>query len=398
MPRTTTKLVRLGALSLSLGLAATATVTTAGVQLAAAAPVPTAPAAVTPAAIASPAVNVSVYSKGLAIPWDVTWVGSTTLVNERAGRLWSKQGSKVRQRVKITFPRLWTGSEAGLLGMVADPKASTNKLFYMCVATRTASGKPYDVRVLRYRLSSPTRADAKGVVVSGLPISSGRHSGCRLRFGTNGKLYVGTGDAAQGKNPQNKQSLGGKILRVNSNGSIPRDNPYYKLGGKARYVLSYGHRNVQGLALRPGTAELWSVEQGTYRDDEVNQVKRAGNYGYNPVPGYNESVPMTDTRKYPSAVRARWSSGRATIATSGGTFLTGKGWGRWEGALAVGVLKGTQIRLLRLDENGKVIQSTKLTAVNKGRIRTVQSGPGGALYFTTSNGSNDIVGKVTPRG
>ncbi|MGI8459033.1 MAG: PQQ-dependent sugar dehydrogenase [Propionibacteriaceae bacterium] len=341
--------------------------------------------------------KVSVVATSLAIPWDVTWVGSTMLVDERSGRLWSQRPAKVRERVKITFPRLWTGSEAGLLGMVADPKAGTNKLFYICVATRTASGKAHDVRVLRYRLSSPTTATAVGKpVVSGLPISTGRHSGCRLRFGADHRLYVSTGDAAQGRNPQNKQSLGGKVLRVNSNGTIPTSNPFYKLGGKARYVWTYGHRNVQGLTLRTGTKQLWSVEQGTYRDDELNVVKRGRNYGYNPVPGYNEKVPMTDTRKYPTAVRAKWSSGRSTIATSGVTTLTGKAWGRWEGAFAVGVLKGQQIRLLRV-VHGRVVQSTKLTAVAKGRIRTVQSGPGGALYFTTSNGKNDIVGKVTPR-
>lgn len=125
---------------------------------------------------------------------------------------------------------------------------------------------------------------------------------------------------------------------------------------------------------------MWSVEQGTYCDDEVNTINRAGNYGYNPVPGYNESVSMTDTKKYPSAVRARWSSGDPTIATSGGTFLSGSKWKGWNGALAVGVLKDQQIKLFSV--SGQTVKPlVVLTSLNgKHRIRTVQLGPDGSLY------------------
>ena len=134
---------------------------------------------------------------------------------------------------------------------------------------------------------------ARGTSSIGLPLTSGRHSGCRLRFGDDGKLYVGTGDAAQGTNPQDLDSLGGKVLRVNADGSIPTDNPFSGRTDNARYVWTYGHRNIQGLALRPGTTELWSAEHGSSRDDEVNLIARSANYGWNPVPGYDESGPMT---------------------------------------------------------------------------------------------------------
>ena len=166
----------------------------------------------------------------------------------------------------------------------------------------TSTGAALDVRVLRWRLTSDTTAVSDGApVVTGIPLSSGRHSGCRLRFGTDGYLYVGTGDAAIGTNPQNLASLGGKVLRVGWDGSIPADNPFVARGGNARYVFNYGHRNVQGLALRPGTNELWTAEHGTDRDDEVNVVVRGANYGWDPVPGYDESTPMTDLTKFPSA-------------------------------------------------------------------------------------------------
>jgi glucose/arabinose dehydrogenase len=304
--------------------------------------------------------------------------------------------------VTITgFPSIFTGSEAGLLGIVADPDAATNQRFYTCQAVRTAGGDPLDVRVLRWRLTSDTTATSDGApVVTGIPLSSGRHSGCRLRFGTDGHLYVGTGDAAVGTNPQNLSSLGGKVLRVGWNGAVPADNPFVSRGGNARLVYNYGHRNVQGLALRPGTNELWSVEHGTDRDDEVNIVTRGANYGWDPVPGYNEARPMTDLTKFPSAKSAMWSSGSPTVATSGATFLTDPRWGAWRGALAVALLKDQGVTLMRMNPTrgaSRVVATTALAqAEGFGRIRSLAQGPDGALWLTTSNGSNDRIVRIAP--
>ncbi len=350
-----------------------------------------------PEAEAATTFRVTTVVSGLTIPWDLTWVGSTMLFDTRDGKVYSKRGSAAEKRVSMSNPGLFVKSEGGLLGIVADPKASTNKRFYTCQATKNANGSARDVRVLRWKLTSATKAVKVGrPLVTGIPLSSGRHSGCRLRFGPGGRLLIGTGDAAQGANPQNLQSLGGKVLRVNADGSIPKTNPFYSRGGKARYVLTYGHRNVQGLAIRPGNHQVWSVEQGTYRDDEANLIAKGKNYGYDPVPGYNESVPMTDRSKFPRAVPAKWSSGSSTIATSGASFVSGRSWGRWNGALAIGVLKGEQIRLLKIDSHSRVVDQRTIPGLDRGRIRTVQRGPDGALYFTTSNGNGrDIIGKIT---
>ena len=355
-------------------------------------------AAPSPAKVAVPSYTVSTVVSGLSVPWDLTFMGSTMMFDTRGGALYTKAGSASSRRVTLAkMPKLFVGVESGMMGLVADPDWASNKYFYTCQAVATSSGKPSDIRVLRWKLDSATHATVNKTVVKGIPILKGRHGGCRLRFSSNNYLYVGTGDAAVGTNPQNLQSLGGKILRFTHSGGIPSKNPYVKRGGNARYIYNYGHRNVQGLALRPGTSEMWSVEQGTYRDDEVNTISRSGNYGYNPVPGYNESVPMTDTKKYPSAVRARWSSGSRTIATSGGTFLSGSKWKGWNGALAVGVLKDQQIKLFSV--SGQSLKPLAvLTSLNgRHRIRTVQLGPDGALYFTTSDGSHDVIGRITPR-
>jgi aldose sugar dehydrogenase len=343
---------------------------------------------------AAPTYDFTTVASNLSIPWDLTWVGNVMLFDQRAGGVWSKRGSAAPRRLQIDLPVPYVKSEGGLLGMVADPKASTNKLFYTCQTSKSA----HDVRVLRWRLASATRAVRVGApLVTGIPLTTGRHTGCRLRFSAKGMLYIGTGDAAVGTNAQRLSSLGGKVLRVHPDGRIPKTNPFYSRGGKARYVWNYGHRNVQGLALRPGTTQIYTAEHGTDRDDEINRVRKGANYGWDPVPGYNEARPMTDRKKFPKAVGAVWSSGNPTVATSGITFLSGSAWGSWNGALAVGQLKGTGIRLIFLDAAGKVTSTRMVPGTTKyGRIRTVQRGPGRALYFTTSNGSGDKIVKVTP--
>jgi glucose/arabinose dehydrogenase len=347
------------------------------------------------AAEAAPTVKVTRVVGGLSIPWDVTWIGGLMLFDQRAGGIWSFRSGGTAQPVNMPLPPVYAHSESGMLGIVADPNAASNGYFYTCIAIATITdGPPKDVEVWKWKLTSDTTAVKVKTLIAGIPLTSGRHSGCRLRFRSAYRLYIGTGDAATGTNPQNLQSLGGKVLRVGSDGSIPQGNPFYKRGGNARYVWSYGHRNVQGLMKRPGTEELWAVEQGTDRDDEINRIFGGWNYGWSPTPGYNESRPMTDKTRYPKAISARWRSGYPTVATSGGTFISGSKWGSWNGRLAVAMLKGQGILLFSIDSAGKVTGKQTLFR-SYGRIRTVQQGPDGALYFTTSNGSNDGIYRIS---
>ncbi len=356
-----------------------------------------------PRAQAAPTISVTTVVSGLSQPWDLTWVEPDLMLYDlKAGQVWSKRGSAAPQRVAISgFPAIFNVGESGLLGIVADPASGTNRRFYTCQAVQNASGGALDIRVLRWRMTSDTAATSDGApVVTGLPLSSGRHGGCRLRFGTDGFLYVGTGDAAVGTNPQNLASLGGKVLRVGWNGAIPADNPFVARDGNARYVWNYGHRNIQGLATRPGTNELWSVEHGSDRDDEVNLSVRGDNYGWDPVPGYNEATPMTDLTRFHLARPAMWTSGFPTVATSGAAFLTDARWGAWRGALAVALLKDQGISLMRMNPTpgpSRVVAVTPLAqAEGFGRIRTLMQGPDGALWFTTSNGTNDSIVRIAP--
>jgi glucose/arabinose dehydrogenase len=341
---------------------------------------------VTPAAV--PGYSVSPVVTGLTIPWDVTWIGDLMLFDERPGRLWTLRSGGSPVRVNLPLPPIFASSEGGLLGMVADPNATTNGYFYTCMSVAKANGSASDVQVWKWRLVDDANAVKVATLVTGIPIGYGRHNGCRLVFRSPTMLYIGTGDAAKGTNPQSLKSLGGKVLRIRSDGTIPTSNPFYRKGGKARLIWNYGHRNIQGLALRPGTNQLWTAEHGPDRDDEVNIVIKGRNYGWAPTPGYNEARPMTDTKRFPKAVKAKWRSGYPTVATSGATFLSGSQWGSWNGHLLVAELKGTGILVFSVSAKNKLTKVAEIVT-DHGRIRSVHQGPDGALYFTTSNGSND---------
>ncbi|HEY5979830.1 MAG TPA: PQQ-dependent sugar dehydrogenase [Microlunatus sp.] len=346
---------------------------------------------------ATPRLTVTRVVSNLSIPWDVTWVGSLMLFDQRSGGVWSKRGSAAPQPVRMPLPTIYHTGEGGMLGMVADPRAASNKNFYTCMAVATPNGRSKNVEVWKWRLTSDTTAVKVKALITNIPLSSsGRHSGCRLRFRSATMLYIGTGDAAIGTNPQNLQSLGGKVLRIRGDGSIPKSNPFYAKGGNARLVWSYGHRNIQGLTFRKSKNQLWAAEHGPARDDEVNKILKGRNYGWSPTPGYNEARSMTDKKRYPKAYSAKWKSGAPTVATSGATFVTGSSWQSWNGKLLVAELKGKGVLVMTVTSSGKTTRSAT-TLTGYGRIRTVQQGPDGALYFTTSNGTGDAIYKVTPR-
>ncbi len=218
-----------------------------------------------------------------------------------------------------------------------------------------------------------TRAKRRGPLLTGLPATTGRHGGCRLLVADNGALLVGTGDAATGTNPRDLTSLGGKTLRLDRRTGKPWPGNRYSgaTNARKRYVFTYGHRNVQGLAQRRD-GSLWSVEHGSFRDDEVNRLVRGGDYGWHPVPGYNEQVPMTDRSLPGRQHRARWRSGNPTVAPGGATFVSGKEWGALRGDLAVAVLKDQQVLFLDFDSRGRLDgRRTPQALQQHGRIRTV---------------------------
>ena len=268
-----------------------------------------------------PQLQVTTMVSGLGLPWDVTFAPDGRMFfTERAGRIRVRHPDGTVRRLEADLADLWAVGEVGLMGIHVDPAFNQNRRLYTCQGHQ--SGGAHDIRIVPWVLSADGQSLARRpAIVTGIPATSGSHGGCRLRFGLDQSLWIGTGDATTGTNPQDLTSLGGKILRVNRvTGEGVDGNPFASsTNANTRRVLSYGHRNVQGIARR-GDGTMWTVEHGTGRDDEINRGIR-GNFGWDPVPGYNEGRPMTDLDKFPNAVRAAWSSGVPTLATSGAAWL-----------------------------------------------------------------------------
>jgi glucose/arabinose dehydrogenase len=343
----------------------------------------------------APELSTQTILEGRERVWDIAFLPTKELIfSERSGTLSMLKDGEAKTIQKISDVKAL--GEGGLLGIAVDPKFSTNRYIYTCFNTEQ------DIRIVRWAL----KADMSGLeqrkdIVTGVPRNSGgRHSGCRMAFGQDGYLWIGTGDTAQNitpQTPQDPKSLAGKILHVDRDGQGAPGN----LGGNfdAR-IYSYGHRNTQGIAFFdtaikgvPGI----SAEHGTSVDDEVNLLK-PGNFGWAPPDGpYDESVSMTDKDRFPDAIDSVWSSGDPTQAPSGAAVLNGSQWKVWDGAVVVAMLKGQHLKVLQLDSDLKVTKETQLFKDEFLRLRAVVQGPDGSLYMSTDNGTNDKIIRVTPQ-
>ncbi|MER7010749.1 PQQ-dependent sugar dehydrogenase [Saccharopolyspora sp. NPDC000359] len=366
----------------------------------------------TPATTAPPApdaqLRVEVVAEGLEHPWEIGFLpDGTALVSQRPGRIARladhRPGALVHP-VQADLGDVLVAGEGGLMGLLVHPDFATDRQFTTC-QTHQVDGRAVDVRLITWRLAEDgSRADRVGDLLTGLPVNtSGRHSGCRLALAADGALLVGTGDTARPGASQDRTSLGGKVLRIDLHTGAPLpDNPFIGAPDpRERLIYTLGHRNVQGLALRPD-GQVFSAEHGPDFDDEINLLRPGGNYGWDPSQGgavqsYDESVPMTDLQRFPDAVRAAWSSGNGTEAICSATFLTGPQWGRYEGMLAVTALKGSKLLLLAVQPGGAVSEVLIPPELDGtfGRLRAAHQGPDGALYLSTSNGQNDKVLRIT---
>ena len=352
---------------------------------------------------ASPELTVSELVTGLTHPWDIAFTpDGTMLFTERDDGLRVRLTDGTVRQVTADFSDLNFGGTAGLLALVLDPDFVSNRRFY---TYQRHTGAEMQLIAWTIDADYTTVTRVADPLVGGIPRNRNRgpsHGGGRLRFGPQGYLWVATGDGYSGTAAQDLSSLGGKVLRVDSQtGAGAPDNPF-----APSPVYTYGHRNPQGLALRPGASQMWSVEHGPNHDDEINLLVSGGNYGWDPAPDegaedlYDETTtPMTDLVKFPDGLEAKWSSGYPTLAVGGGVFLEGSQWREWEGQFAVATLKTRSVRVFKFTEEGDLVSQVVVPELDRtyGRLRTAVLGPDGALYITTTNGGGkDKILKVVP--
>lgn len=297
-------------------------------------------------------------ARQLEIPWALDFLPDGSIIlTERPGRirlLDTQQG--LLPEPLLTINEVVHRGESGLLGIAVHPAFSDNGFVYIYYTYQ--DGENLANKVVRFRLDG-NKLSGETVIIDSLPAAT-IHNGGRLKFGTDGYLYITTGDAANPDSAQNRESLAGKILRVNDDGTIPADNPF-----PGSPVYSFGHRNPQGLAW-DNQGRLWETEHGSSATDELNLIEPGGNYGW-PVIRENETAA--------GMISPVIQSGGDTWAPSGMAYL--------DGSLYFAGLRGQS--LYRVVTDGESARLERHLNGNFGRLRDVVTGPDSMLYILTSN-------------
>jgi glucose/arabinose dehydrogenase len=326
--------------------------------------------------LAAQEVNVDVVASDLATIWAIDFAPDGRIfLTERGGRVRTVRDGRLDPEPWMTLDVVEM-AESGLLGLALDPDFARNGYVYVAYTYATADGGMQN-RLVRLREDPAT---GRGAFDTGLldDVRGGRvHDGGRVKFGPDGKLYWTMGDAGSQDLAQSLDAWNGKILRVNSDGSIPEDNPF-----PGSPIYSYGHRNPQGLAWQPGTGRLYATEHGPSGQqsccDEVNYIQPGMNYGWPRVFGER-----TATGTVPPIVQSgpNWDT---TWAPGGATFATG---GPWAGSLLFVGLRGESLYRVTLDPSDPHAVSgvEPLFRGQYGRLRDAVEGPDGALYLAISN-------------
>lgn len=319
--------------------------------------------------------TVKIVASDLYVPWSIVFTDSSRiLITERNGKLRVIENGKLSEEPLKIFDEVSSGGEEGLMGLALDPDYKNNKYIYLSYAYD--NGDKLSVKVVRFTDDGIKLSEEK-LIMDNIPAER-YHAGCRLRFGPDRKLYITTGDAGERELAQSTDNLYGKILRINPDGTIPKDNPFPE-----NPVWSYGHRNPQGIDWYPGTEILFSTEHGPSGfdgpggGDEVNIILKGGNYGW-PVVSHREQNKgmISPALEYTPA-----------IAPASGMFYKSGIIPEFKNNFLFGCLRGSAIMRVEVDPNDptRIISNERLEGINFGRIREIAEGPDGAVYFSTSN-------------
>lgn len=321
--------------------------------------------------------RVETVASNLEIPWAFAWLpNGDMLFTERRGRVRIIEKGKLRPEPVFTVSDVEPTGESGLMDITLHPKFASNDFVYLAYSYNK-DGK--HVKVVRYKYAGGKFAEPT-TVLDGVP-GAPNHSGMRCRFGPDGKLYITTGDSTDWTLAQKLDSLAGKTLRINDDGTIPQDNPFVKTAGARPEIWAYGNRNGQGLAWQPGTGLLFETEHGPSSfegkgsgGDEVNIIERGLNYGW-------PEIHHTQTREGMVSPLLEYSP---ACAPGSAMFYTGDAFPAFKGNFFFGCLGGRRIIRVTL-EGRKVVSQENLLSGVAGRIREMEQGPDGYIYFSTSN-------------
>ena len=335
---------------------------------------------------------------GLIQPWSIAFLpGGDALITERPGRLRILRQGKLLPQAVEGIPKVFHSGQGGLLEVMPHPNFASNRLLYISYSKPGATDSDSRTALIRGRFENDRLTQVQEIFDA---VSKGRgHYSGKIAFDKNGYLFLSLGDRQvppegnlEAHPAQDLSNHHGKIVRLHDDGRVPADNPFVSRAGAKPEIWSYGHRNVQGLAIHPETGDLWADEHGPQGGDELNLIQPGKNYGW-PVIGYgvnyNTGLAIhsgTHRQGMEQPVRV-WVP---SIGISALMIYTGDRFPQWRGNLFIGGMAGQQ--LSRLTLNGQRVINEETLVQQRGRIRDIRQGPDGHIYLVT----DDRDGKATP--
>src|SRR4051812_5705838 len=331
---------------------------------------------------AKASVRLVTLNHGLVQPWSMAFLpDGRMLITERPGRLRMFANGKLDPTPLSGVPKVAETGQGGLLDVCLHPNFAGNRVLYLSYSAEGTGGNA--TTVARAELVD---GGLRGVTIifEALPrASGGLHFGSRIVFDRAGQMYVSTGERYTKPRAQNLADLGGKVVRLNDDGSVPPDNPFVGRAGARPEIFTSGHRNPQGLAMHPVTGRLWEVEHGPRGGDELNLLKAGANYGW-PLAthgiDYNGSI-ISPNKSLPGMedpLRV-WTP---SISPCGLCFYTGSAFPGWKGSLFTGGLSADALFRIELDGE-RYVDEDRLIEGRLPYIRDVRQGPDGLIYLVT---------------
>lgn len=316
----------------------------------------------------------------LSIPWGMAFLpDNSILISEKKGDLIHFVNGE--KKLIKGLPEIQSKGQGGLLDLALDPNYTDNGWIYFSYASNMeAKDNGANTTIARAKLENDALIDLQVLYKATPNTKKGQHFGSRITFDKNNFLYFSIGDRGnRDENPQDINRDGGKIYRINTDGSIPSDNPFYATDGAKKAIYSYGHRNPQGMDMHPETGKIWVHEHGPKGGDEINIIQPGKNYGWPKASygiNYDDSI-LTDDKTLPGMENPihYWVP---SIAPSGMAFVTSDKYPQWKGNVLVGSLKFQYLDRCVLEGN-KVVEEEKLLE-KLGRVRTVKQAPDGFIY------------------
>jgi len=340
--------------------------------------------------------RVVILVEGLERPWSLAFLpDGDLLITERPGRLRVVHAGKLDPQPVEGVPEVVAYDQGGLLDVALHPQYATNGWLYLSYVAGGEGGIGTDV--LRGRLRGHCLEDVHVIFRMQPKTGKGHNFGSRLLFDRDGYLYVTLGDRGERDHAQRLADDLGKIVRLHDDGRVPNDNPFRGRPGARPEIFTYGHRNVQGLALHPWTGVVWAHEHGPQGGDEVNVIRAGTNYGWPVITygrEYDTGEPIGEGTQKAGLAQPVHFWAPVSIAPSGMAFYDGDRFPRWRGDLFIGALRGQMLVRLELDGE-KVIREERLLQKVLGRIRDVRVGPDGLVYLLTDS-KQGILARLEP--